>query len=237
MSFVPSPTQSEVQVALRAFLLSILPPGVEVVQGQDNRVPEPAGADFVIITAMSRTRLATNIDTYTDVLFTGSVSTTVLTVTAINFGVVRVGATLFGPAVAAGTTIVSLGTGTGGVGTYNVSVPQTVASGPLAAGGETIQQNTQVDYQLDVHGPNSADNAQAISTLFRDEYATSWWTSNGFTTSAPLYADDPRQMPFVNENQQVENRWTITARLESDQTVTVPLQFAGALHVNLVDLP
>ena len=73
--------------------------------------------------------------------------------------------------------------------------------------------------------------------MFRDEYATNWWLAAGVTTSAPLYADDPRQVPFTNENQQVETRWVITARLEADQTIVVPMQFAQALSVNIIDVP
>ena len=237
MTIAVAPTQSAVQAAWRGFLLAILPSGVEVVQGQDNRTPEPAGADFVVITSIFRTRLATNVDTYADVSFTGSVAGTTLTVTSVKFGTITVGSTLFGPTIASGTTITALGTGTGGVGSYTVSTAQTAASGPLAAGNELIQQPTQIDYQLDVHGPNSADNAQIISTLFRDDYATTWWLNNGYTTSAPLYADDPRQAPFINENQQVETRWVITARLEADQTITVPMQFADALSVTIRDVP
>jgi hypothetical protein len=237
MTFAPSPTQSTTQATLRSFLVSILPPAVEVVQGLDNRVPEPVGSDFVVITPMARTRLSTNVDTYADVQFTGSISGATLNVTLVTFGTIAVGSTLFGVGVASGTTIAAQGTGSGGVGTYTVSVPQTLAPATLSAGNELLQQATQVEYQIDVHGPNSADNAQIISTMFRDEYATNWWLAAGVTTSAPLYADDPRQMPFMNENQQVENRWVITARLEADQTIVVPMQFAQALSVNIIDVP
>lgn len=237
MTLTVAPTQSTTQTTLRSFLVSILPPAVEVVQGLDNRVPEPVGSDFVVITAMSRTRLSTNVDTYADVQFTGSISGTTLTVTLVNFGTISVGSTLFGVGVASGTTIAAQGTGSGGVGTYTVSVTQTLTSATLSAGNELLQQATQVEYQIDVHGPNSPDNAQTISTMFRDEYATNWWLAAGVTTSAPLYADDPRQMPFTNENQQVENRWVITARLEADQTIVVPMQFAQALSVNIIDVP
>ena len=59
---------------------------------------------------------------------TGSIATTVLTVTALTSGVLRVGQTISGSGVTGGTTITSLGTGTGGTGTYNVSASQTVAS-------------------------------------------------------------------------------------------------------------
>jgi hypothetical protein len=61
-------------------------------------------------------------------LFTASIATTVLTVTAVTGGILRVGMFLSGTGVTAGTQIISLGTGVGGTGTYNVSASQTVAS-------------------------------------------------------------------------------------------------------------
>lgn len=70
MTLVLSPTQSDVQVALRSFLVSILPATgsdghpISVIEGQDNRVAEPLGVDFVTMTTIRRTRLATNERTY-----------------------------------------------------------------------------------------------------------------------------------------------------------------------------
>jgi hypothetical protein len=61
-------------------------------------------------------------------LVTGSIATTVLTVTAVTGGILRIGMVLSGTGVTAGTQIISLGTGVGGTGTYNVSASQTVAS-------------------------------------------------------------------------------------------------------------
>jgi hypothetical protein len=59
----------------------------------------------------------------------------ILTVTAVGSGALAVGDTLSGSGVTAGTFIVSLGTGTGGTGTYNVSPSQTAASTTITAGG------------------------------------------------------------------------------------------------------
>lgn len=59
---------------------------------------------------------------------TGSIAGTVLTVTASSQGVLQVGQIIAGVGVIAGTEIVSLGTGTGDVGTYTISRAQTVAS-------------------------------------------------------------------------------------------------------------
>ena len=76
-----SPTQSQIMAAVRSVLLALLPSGVEVIQSQINRVPEPPGADFVVLTPILRTRLSTNVDTYQDCAFTGSIAANVLTVT------------------------------------------------------------------------------------------------------------------------------------------------------------
>ena len=54
---VPSPTQSQIMQALRSFLLGVLPTGVPVVLGQINRVAEPKGSDFVVMTPIRQVRL------------------------------------------------------------------------------------------------------------------------------------------------------------------------------------
>lgn len=67
--------------------------------------------------------------------FTGSISGTTLTVTAVASGTVQVGQVLSGTGITAGTQILSLGTGTGGSGTYTVSVSEAVSSTAIAATG------------------------------------------------------------------------------------------------------
>ncbi len=60
--------------------------------------------------------------------FTGMINGFTLTVTALKSGAVTQGQTVLGSGVTNGTTIVGLGTGAGGVGTYTVSISQTVSS-------------------------------------------------------------------------------------------------------------
>jgi hypothetical protein len=64
-------------------------------------------------------------------LVTGSIAGNTLTVTGVTSGGIDVGATLSGAGVTAGTTVTARGTGTGGVGTYTVSVVQAVAATPI----------------------------------------------------------------------------------------------------------
>jgi hypothetical protein len=67
--------------------------------------------------------------------FTGSISGTTLTVSAVSLGTLQVGQTIsdLTGQVLVGTTILALGTGVGGIGTYQVSLNQTVASEAMSS--------------------------------------------------------------------------------------------------------
>jgi hypothetical protein len=69
--------------------------------------------------------------------FTGSISGTTLTVTAIGSGAIAIGQTLSGTGVTVGTTIVGFNTGAGGnvneVGTYTITPSQTASSTTVSA--------------------------------------------------------------------------------------------------------
>lgn len=225
-------TESQILTVLRAFLLDVLPAGTAVVRAQTNRVPEPIGTNFVVMTPFMRQRLATNEDNYDDVAFLGFITGTTLTVTEVEFGIIRIGAPVYGSGVAAGTIVTAFGTGTGGVGTYTVSPAQTVSSRALFAGTMAARQATMVTVQLDVHGPSSADNAQFISTLFRDMYACDFFTALQ-PELQPLHASEPRQVPFVNGEAQVEYRWSVDAVMQANPIVTVPQRFADQVEITL----
>ena len=65
--------------------------------------------------------------------FTASIAGTTLTVSAISTGYLGVGAVITGTGVTAGTTITAVLSASGGVGTYTVSVSQTVGSEAMTA--------------------------------------------------------------------------------------------------------
>lgn len=65
MSLLPDIDNSAVLAAVRAFLLGVLPPEVEVVKAQGNGVPMPAG-EFVAMTPGRVSRLSTNVSDYVD---------------------------------------------------------------------------------------------------------------------------------------------------------------------------
>lgn len=61
-------------------------------------------------------------------VFAASISGTVMTVTALSAGVIGIGHTISGTGIPNNVVIVSFGTGSGGTGTYNISLPQTIAT-------------------------------------------------------------------------------------------------------------
>jgi hypothetical protein len=68
-----------------------------------------------------------------DAQFTASITTTVMTVTAVAEGVIANNDYVYGSTVSVDTLITSLGTGTGGTGTYNINNSQTVGSSTIFA--------------------------------------------------------------------------------------------------------
>lgn len=234
-----TPNQSAIQTALRTFLIGVLPDNTPVVAGQINRVAEPLTGDFAVFWPISRNRLAWNIDSYVDAVFTGSIAGNTLDITAVNpqyNGQIAVGLYIFGVGITDGTKVTGFGTGVGGIGTYTVSgAPQTVASETIAAGSAGLLQKTEVVFQVDVHGNASSDNSQIIATAFFDDIAQRYFQPET-TGVAPLYCSDPRQMVFWNGESQAEDRYIIDVHLQVNATVLFSQQFAQAVSVQVISV-
>ncbi|MHB8272822.1 phage neck terminator protein [Bradyrhizobium sp.] len=242
-----APTQSNILAALRNFLLAVLPATgsdglpIQVVVGQTNRVPQVTSVDFVIITPIRVERLETNVDSYQDCRFTGSIAAAVLTVSAVQIGIVQPGATLSSNLVTAGTTIISQLTGpTGGAGTYQISQSQTVVSSTISAGGQTLQQALRITIQLDFHSANdtdAGDMASIVSTCLRDGFGVQQFANQSPNYGVvPLYADDAIQAPYQNDQQQIEWRWVVSAVLQANAIVVLSQQFSDAVALDLVSV-
>ena len=130
----------------------------------------------------------------TSARFTGSISGTTLTVSAVVSGTLAVGQLITGTGVSASppgsnaTYITALGTGTGGVGTYTVGVSQTVSStlmNAFAGTGWGAASNTQIaGTRLRLW---SADNfGQDLVINPRDAAIYYWANSGGLGTRAVL---------------------------------------------------
>jgi lysophospholipase L1-like esterase len=234
-----APTQVQVQTALRTFLAAILPAGTDIIIAQQNRVPEPSSSNFVVMTPIRMTRLRTNVDTSMDCKFTGSIIGNVLTVTDVQIGLVAIGATVWGEEVAA-NTVITAGPSNGGNGNYAVSgTSQTVASSTMSSGQTRLEQGAEVVVQLDFHSADAsdADMAQTVSTVLRDSTGVDMFANQSPNYGVvPLYADDPAQRPFINENQQYEWRWVLEAHLQINQVVAVPQQYTDAADITAISV-
>ena len=120
---------------------------------------------------------------------TASISGTVMTVSAVASGTLAVGQAVCGPGVTYGTTISSLGTGTGGTGTYNVSVSQTAVANTLTFGGIAMVKNS---IYVAVAGGTNSEIAQAIFTAKGPGCAM-----NGSTSAIAYDTSYPYQAPGV----------------------------------------
>jgi hypothetical protein len=215
--------------------------GITIVAGQGNRVPEPTNPYFVVITPMFFDRMSTNVDQSVDCKFTAAISGTMMTVSDVATGTLAAGLTIFGTGISSNTVIIEQTSGTpGGVGDYEISPSQTVASGTLSAGTKTVTWNGIEHVQCDFHSSDSTggDYAQIFSTLFRDEYATSFFEAlapplNSFD---PIEADSPKQTPFISGENQYEWRWTVDCRLNGVQVTSVPQQYSDSATVDVVDV-
>lgn len=234
MTITVSITDDQINTALRTFLIAVCQAPFEAVVGQENVVPEPATPDFAIYTAIRRSRLGTNLDSGADCRFVASISGTTMAVTEVDYGTIKQGATVFGVNVAAGTTVQS-GPSGGGAGSYTVTPSQTVAAAVMASGAMDYTAQTEAVVQIDVHGPNSAQNAQVISTLLRDDYGVQLFAQSGFDVT-PIHADEPKQIPFINGEKQWEDRYVIEAHLQINPVVEAPQQYAETVTVGLIDV-
>lgn len=95
--------------------------------------------------------------------------------------------------------------------------------------------STQWRCQLDVYGPGAADVATTIANLVRTEYACDQFASSGIEMQ-PLYSEGPHNTTMINAEQQYEERWTLDFIAQFNPVVTTPLDFAGELNAELVEI-
>lgn len=151
-----------------------------------------------------------------NVVGTGSIAATTMTITAVTEGTYAAGQIITGAGVASGTSIVAQLTGTtGGTGTYTVSVSQTVASTTLSSGVITgVPANTSVVVSWTplvdnrVTGYGIYGRAQGAEQFLATVPATQTsWTDNGtitpngalptFNNTAGIGRLDPREVTWV----------------------------------------
>ena len=149
---------------------------------------------------------------YTNAIFTGSISGTTLTVTAMTVGTLAVGQVLSNPTIAMGTTITALGSGTGKTGTYTVNLSQTVASTVISsANGNGILLNQE----------NGSDDNSTAATLPIYAYIQSSDFGISPQDSGQHFGFVWRMLPDVNFNGSTSNDPAVNIQL-------LPRQNAGS---------
>lgn len=235
-------TETAVFVALRSVLgemgfTTADPNGlVPIVKGQVNRVASPKASDFVVMWPLMRNRLATNIDENDDVTVTGQIVNNILSAGTVTNGSIFQGLTLFGAGLAAPVKIQSQINGVpGGIGQYALAATANLTSQTFRAGSHRMQEYVELTIQCDVHGPSSADNAAILVATFRDYRGVELFDAQGLDI-APLYADDPRQLPFTTAEDQWEDRWVVDLHLQINPIVSVTQEFADALSTAIIEV-
>lgn len=99
----------------------------------------------------------------------------------------------------------------------------------------TNVQSAMLPVQVDCYGPTSADLAQILSTEFRSQDAIDFFSAAGLEVT-PLYTSDPRQIPFMDEGDQVQQRWSTDVNLQIKVGVTSAQQFADAISTGLINV-
>lgn len=99
-------------------------------------------------------------------------------------------------------------------------------------GTRTATMPTQYSIQVDCYGPEASDMATTLVMMWRDPYGCDAMAPD----AAPLYSSDPVQVPLINAEQNYEKRFTFTALLQFNPSVTVPQQYADDLVLELVSV-
>lgn len=111
----------------------------------------------------------------------------------------------------------------------DLSVP-TETYQPLVNTAEVVGSK-EIHIQIDFYGESSGDWCNVIKNVFR-----STWGFDHFPAGIkPLYTSDGVQAPLTSGEQQYVRRWTLTAKMQYNPSVTLPQQFADALVMANVD--
>lgn len=154
--------------------------------------------------------------------FTASITTTVMTVTAVASGVIAVGQNVIG--AASGTFITSFGTGTGGTGTYNINISQSVASG-------TLTTNNSPAFTIT---PSIVQTSYTVGRRFNVAFGASGTTGSNTININALGSKNLKQYDSNGIKQPAIIQIGMISDIEYDGTdfvVLNPLQIAGNIPI------
>jgi hypothetical protein len=127
--------------------------------------------------------------------YTGSISGSTLTITAVASGTLAVGQFITGTGIAAGTYVTARGTGTGGTGTYTVSIAQTVSSTAITVSALKLMM------------PPATQVSQGQSTLIRNIGAIAFTVTDTSGNTIVSIASGVAQYIYVTDNATIDGAW------------------------------
>jgi len=142
--------------------------------------------------------------------FIGSISGTTLTVTNITSGTITLDTTILGSGIASGTQITNYITGTGGTGTYELNVNQTVSSTSMSITGGTGQL---------LYHENGVDDVSGLTARAIDSYVQS---SDFDIGDGHNFGFVWRILPDVNFNGSTINQPSVTMTIKPRQNSGTP---------------
>ena len=98
-----------------------------------------------------------------------------------------------------------------------------------------LKQSVAATVQLDIHGPNSEDNAQVLGIVFRSSVGVKKFSAFG-AEMAPLSITEPQQVPFVNAENEYETRWVLKLDVQLKPAVVIAEEFAFELDVGVKEV-
>lgn len=94
-----------------------------------------------------------------------------------------------------------------------------------------IQQSVEVTLQIDFYSEGSGDRARKLCNFWKSQHATARLTS-----CQPLYAKDPMQMTFINEQSRYEERWMVEIALQYNPEFEYDQTYLDMPIINLTKL-
>jgi hypothetical protein len=88
-----------------------------------------------------------------------------------------------------------------------------------------LDAGLQVAFQVDAYGPSAADVATMMAVATRSTWSQQYVSA--------MYASDPKQLTFINAEEQFEERWSFDAVLAYNPTVAVPQDYFTAVDIGL----
>jgi hypothetical protein len=93
---------------------------------------------------------------------------------------------------------------------------------------KSISVGATYTFQCDVYGSGAADNAVMLAMAFRDDYPSQFMPAG----ADAMYASDPLQIPFVDAEDNYEERWVIDLTVGYNPIIAIQSQ--SALDVDIV---